>query len=115
MRTTLMVTDRASIYTVSVRSKRIVLHTEVYKAYFRGHEVVRLGTHQSLPLIYLKPVGASSSQGTFSIVHRQYDGIIACQNFLRAHNYHHTDSQQYRAQWFDEVDSLVVDLSDPVS
>lgn len=110
-----MAYDHSVDHYVAVKATRIRLSAKMYQSHFEDFEVVRLGTHQSLPLIYIKPVATAASQETYEISGRSYDALVSCQTFLQANNYHHTDSQQYRASWIDEVDSLVVDLSDPIS
>jgi len=110
-----MTSDHSANHYVAVEATRIRLSAKVYQSHFEDFEVVRLGTHQSLPLIYIKPVTTASSEETYEISGRRYDGFVSCQTFLQANNYHHTNSQQYRASWVDEVESLVVDLSDPIS
>lgn len=104
----------SSRFAVSVGSDRLHLLAEVYYEYFQESVSVRLGTHNELPLIYIKPV-ASTADETYVISDRRYSAFISCQGFLRANNYHHTETQQYRAQWVDAVEALVVDLSDPIS
>lgn len=109
-----MDSDDSSGYAVAVGSERLRLLSSVYGEYFQDDAFVRLGTHYELPLIYIQPV-ASTGDRTYMISDRRYDAFISCQGFLCANNYHHTESQQYRAQWVDAVEALVVDLSDPVS
>ena len=110
-----MTSDHLPNYYVTVKATRMRLPAEVYQSRFEDFEAVQFGTHQSLPLIYIKPVATALSQETYKISKRSYDGFVSCQTFLQANNYHHTDSQQYRASWVDEIESLAVDLSDPIS
>jgi len=109
-----MGSDDSSTFAVSVGSERLRLLSEVYEEYFQEYAFVRLGAHHELPLIYIR-LAASMTDETYVISDRRYDAFISCQRFLRANNYHHTETQQYRAQWVDAVDALVVDLSDPIS
>jgi len=110
-----MDSDQSSGEHVSIGPDRIQLLSVVYKEYFRDYDKVRLGVHQSLPLIYIQPVADYSSQMTYSISHRRYRGVVSCKTFLQHHNYHHTEFQRYRAHWVAAVDAVVVDLSDPVT
>ena len=109
-----MATNRPAEYTVSVESARIRLSSGVWQTHFVAHDHVRVGTHGSLPLIYIQPTAETSGQWTYRLSPRRYDGYINCQDFLQVNNYHHTESTSYRAHWVEELSALVVDLSDPV-
>lgn len=43
-----------------------------------------------------------------------YTGEVSCRRFLQQHNYHHTTTTQYTAEWWPNTDALCVDLTDPV-
>ena len=103
-----------SQHAVSIETERIFLLSDVYQAYFAQAEAVRLGTHTEHPLIYIQPTTAEC-EFAYKISYQSVGGRINCRSFLRQHNYHHKRTQRYQAAWSEEVGSLVVDLSVPVS
>ena len=105
---------RTPQYAVSIETERMFLLSDVYQTYFEQAEAVRLGTHTEHPLIYIQPT-TEACESTYKISYQSVGGRINCRSFLRQHNYHHKRTQRYQAAWSEEVDSLIVDLSVPIS
>jgi hypothetical protein len=101
-------------YAVSIESERIFLLSEAHQAHFTDTSWVRLGTHTEHPLIYIQPVETQAEE-TYELSYQSSGRRINCRSFLRQHNYHHTQTQRYQAEWSDAVGSLIIDLSVPVS
>ena len=101
-------------YAVSIESERIFLLSAAYQAHFTQTSWVRLGTHTEHPLIYIQPV-ETADEDTYELSYQSSGRRINCRSFLRQHNYHHSQTQRYQATWVNTVESLVVDLSVPLS
>jgi len=97
------------------------LNATVYQSHFTDTAYVRLGTHQDLDLIIVRPLDGSAEslpesvlKNSYKIDHRGYTGEVTCRRFLQQHNYHHTTTTKYVAEWWDDEAILCVDLTDPV-
>ncbi|OYR90106.1 hypothetical protein DJ71_03750 [Halorubrum sp. E3] len=107
--------------TVSIsQDDEIRLNAAVYQSYFATTEYVRLGT-PSADLIAVQPLtdattpqSAAGTESAYKIDHTGYTGEITCRMFLQRHNYHHTETRSYVAEWWPEKNFLCIDLTDSV-
>jgi len=97
------------------------LNAGIYQSYFTAAEHVRLGTHPDLDLIFVQPIHTDTGNSineipanAYKIDDTSYTGEVSCRRFLQHHNYHHTSTTQYAAEWWPNPEILCVDLTDPV-
>lgn len=113
------------IKTVGIsHDNEIRLNAKAYQPHFKNVERVRIGTHPEWDLIFVQPAAGGHtlhslvhSDSTYSIDSgsKDYTGELSCKGFLQRHNYHHTATTWYVAEWWPEYELLCVDLTDPVS
>ncbi|AXG09685.1 hypothetical protein DU484_07310 [Haloplanus rubicundus] len=96
------------------------LNAGVYQPHFTNTEYARLGTHPNLDLIFVRPVTVETgdppkevTEFAYKIDDTRYTGEITCRRFLQQHNYHHTTTTRYVAEWWPEPAVLCIDLTDP--
>lgn len=114
-------TDASTQGTVTIsQDDEIRLNNDVYRSYFVDCKHVRLGIHPDFDLIFIQPVvnnddGSVKVRDTaYKIDHTSYTGEVSCRTFLQRHNYHHTRTTQYIAEWWADHGMLCVDLTAPV-
>jgi hypothetical protein len=96
------------------------LNADIYDPHFSNTEYVRLGTHPTVDLIFVRPVAVDTADpseadiaSAYKIDHTSYTGEVTCRRFLQHHNYHHTATTRYVAEWWPDQGVLCVDLTDP--
>ncbi|AAG18672.1 hypothetical protein VNG_0032H [Halobacterium salinarum NRC-1] len=115
-------TEEPTTGTVTIsQDDELRVNADIYQSQFTATEYVRLGTHQDLDLIFVRPVDINAedplneiTEYAYKIDDTGYTGEVSCRRFLQQHNYHHTTTTQYTAEWWPNTDALCVDLTDPV-